>query len=109
MKESDVFYGKGYQQGYADGYRAGMEDLRKGRCAEDFENEVTGLPIDAMGISNRAKNCLRNAGCRYISDVLALDGTKIARLRNLGSKSAQEIAQWLKSQKLPYSAWDLYL
>ena len=109
MKDSDVFYSKGYKQGYADGYQAGIEDMRKGRCVETFENEGTRLPIETMGISARARNCLRKAGCIYISDVLSLDRITIARLRNMGSKSAQEIAQWLESQDMPYSAWDVYL
>ena len=109
MRDSEVFYSKGYKQGYADGYQAGIEDMRKGRCVETFENEVTSLPVDAMGISARARNCLRKAGCIYISDVLALDRARIARLRNMGSKSAQEIAQWLKSQDMPYNSLDVYL
>ena len=46
---------------------------------------------------------------RYISDVAKLSEQKIATMRNLGTKTASEIARWLDEQGISYSAWCRYL
>lgn len=109
MKKTERSYSEGYQQGYAAGYQAGVEAARNGRIPQEYKSNITELPVDAMDVSTRAKNCLRNIGCRTIADVLALDSLVLARARNLGCKTAKEIAHWLTAQDLPYSAWNQYL
>lgn len=45
----------------------------------------------------------------YIADVVALSEHSIATMRNLGVKTASEIAHWLQDHEICYSAWRKYL
>ena len=103
MSESQ--YRKGYVAGYRDGLRAAAQGKSEVNITESFED----LPIETMQISARARNCLVRAGCSYTSDVAKLSDQKIATMRNLGPKSAGEIAQWLDERGIHYSAWCKYL
>ena len=47
--------------------------------------------IDDMGLSDRARNCLRRAGLQTISDLCSRTKDEMLKVRNLGSKSLKEI------------------
>ena len=98
-----------YYKGYVAGYRDGIEDALNGRNTAADEKDILNLPIQAMPLSKRANNCLHLAGCTYIADVTALSEHTIATMRNLGTKTASEIAHWLDAQGICYSAWNKYL
>jgi len=98
-----------YQKGYMAGYWDGISDAANGKTAGKMEEEMALLPIKAMGLSTRAYNCLNRAGCVSVADVAALDGYRIVTMRNLGPKTAREIAKWLQEHGIGYSAWGKYL
>ena len=98
-----------YQKGYLAGYRDGLKAAAQGKVRINFTEDMPDLPIDAIPLSARAKNCLRNSGCSYASDIAELSEHRIATMRNLGPKSAAEIAQWPDQQGIHYSAWCKYL
>ena len=97
-----------YRKGYVAGFRDGL--MAAGHKADSaIAENMQDLPIDAMQISARAKNCLVRIGCRYISEVAKLSDHSIAIMRGLGSKSAAEVAQCLDDMGIHYSAWCKYL
>lgn len=98
-----------YQKGYVAGYRDGIKAASQGKSEENIAGNMPDLPIEAMQVSARARNCLIRAGCIYASDISKLSEEKIATMRNLGPKSAAEIAQWLDNHGINYSAWCKYL
>ena len=67
------------------------------------------LPVKAMGLSSRVSNCLINSGCTHVCDVIRLSSSQIMRMRNLGSKTASEIAQWVIEHGILSSAWSEYI
>lgn len=98
-----------YYKGYIAGYRDGMTDAASGKTAAITESDVINLPIKGMALSTRAYNCLARADCVYIADVAALSEITIATMRNLGPKTASEIAHWLDEHGIRYSAWSRFL
>ena len=98
-----------YRKGYVAGYRDGIKAAAQGKNKENYVANMPDLPIEMMQVSARARNCLTGAGCRYISEVAKLSEQKIATMRNLGTKTASEIARWLDEQGISYSAWCRYL
>lgn len=101
--------GSQYRKGYVAGYRDGLKAAAQGKTVEDTVGNLPDLPIDAVPLSTRAKNCLIQYGCLYASDIAKLSAHTIATMRQMGPKSAAEIAQWLDEQGIHYSAWCNYL
>lgn len=97
-----------YYEGYIAGYRDGVKDAISGKTDDWQSSELGKLPIHAMAISTRACNCLVRCGCTYVEDVVALSAESIMRMRNLGRKSAAEIAPWLTEHGILCSAWSEY-
>ena len=98
-----------FSKGYAVGYSDGVRDTLEGK-AKLMENRMhTEYPVKAMAISSRAINCLLSAGCSCVSDVVALSEYKITTLRNVGNKTAREIACWLVRNGFVDSAWNAFL
>ena len=98
-----------YQKGYVTGYWDGVKDAVSGKVNDWQASDIANLPIKAMGISPRAYNCLVMCGCVQVKDVAALRSEEIMRMRNLGSKTASEIARWLTMQGILSSAWSEYV
>lgn len=98
-----------YYKGYVAGYRDGVRDGANGRNLETLDSDIANYPIEVMALSSRAQNCLSKAGCTYIHDVVTLSEYTIETMRNLGTKTASEIAQWLDDHGICYSAWSKYL
>lgn len=104
-KLQDDLYRKGYIAGYRDGIRA----ADSGKAATIIEKGIVDFPVEVMGLSTRACNCLSRAGCANIADVVVLSDQAIAAMRNMGAKTASEIAHWLDDNGICYSAWSKYL
>lgn len=100
---------KEFYKAYIAGYRDGIKDATNGSNRNMIHDNLGNLPIRAMGLSTRAYHCLSYAGCKYIKDVAALSEYTIATMRRLGSKTAAEIARWLDSNGICYTAWSAYL
>ncbi len=62
-------------------------------------------PLDALGLSTRAYNCLRRAGLRAVAEVAALADEQLLGIRNLGVLTLAEIREkltlYLDSHPLP--------
>lgn len=101
--------GDRYCEGYIAGYLDGVRDGRNGKEADFAEGDMAALPVRAMDVSARARNCLSAAGCGQVADILALDARTVATMRNLGVKTAAEIAHWLDGHGIRSSVWARYL
>ena len=98
-----------YYKGYLAGYKDGINNAIQGKYPQDTENKFYKLPIAVMQLSTRAYNCLSSVGCVYVGDVSSLKEETISRIRNLGTKTASEIAHWLDEHNICFSAWNKYL
>ena len=98
-----------YKKGYVAGYWAGVQDALSGTVTDWRSSDIRKLPIQAMGISARACNCLLFSGYKHVEDLLSLSGYDIARMRNVGRKTASEIAKWLTEQGILDTAWSEFL
>lgn len=98
-----------YKQGYIVGYWDGVKDSISGKVTDYQKSDITKLPIKSMEISSRACNCLLHCGCTHVGDVITLSSDAILRMRNLGPKTASEIAQWLIAHDILGSAWSEYI
>ena len=105
----NVFENDSYKKGYIAGYRDGVRDAQDSKVLSWDGNDVISAPIQVISISTRAINCLLRARCLQISDVAALDEYQIHTMRNMGQKTAAEIARWLESQGISLTAWSRYL
>lgn len=94
---------KAYLLGYHAGYSDGISGKEKDRVQAPSD------PIEAMDLSGRAHSCLHYAGYRLISEVAALPEFDIQRMRNLGKKTANEIALALHKLGIFGTDWDLFL
>lgn len=101
--------GDRYDKGYMAGYWDGVNDALNHRDAILVADDLMVLPIKVMDVSTRARNCLSQAGCRSVGDVASLGEKSIMTMRNLGVKTASEIAQWLTKHGICHSAWTKYL
>lgn len=102
-------YNRGYSIGYRMGYQDGTIDAANGNSRPSAPDEVLNLPIEQLGLSTRAYNCMVAAQCKRIGDIARLTEEQIATMQRLGKTSANEIAQALKSQGVQHTAWDKYL
>lgn len=102
-------YSRGYTEGYKIGYKNGDHDARNGVSAPKVPDEILNLPIETLGLSVRAFNCLKAARCDLIGDVVRLDEERIMRMRNLGKVSADEITRSLHKRGIKNTAWDGFL
>ena len=98
-----------YYKSYIAGYRDGVKDALNGKIQMQSSSDPAKYPIQAMGLSTRAANCLIRAGCQPVADVLSLEEDSIRRMRNLGTKTALEIAAWLVDHYYFSSVWVQYL
>ncbi len=100
---------QGFQEGYKAGYKDGLEDGRTGKTPPDADLEVLNLPLECLELSVRAHNCLIAARCERIGDVARLPEETISRMRNLGKKSAKEVACALAGKGIWNTDWDKYV
>lgn len=95
----------GYCEGYAAGDWDGVRDAEIGRVSSRQALDMGKMPVRAMGISARGYNCLTCYGCTWVEDVVSLNAFAIRSMRNLGPKTASEIAAWLAEHGLDCGAW----
>ena len=105
----EIKTGSQYYKGYIAGYQAGIKAAVSGKIPNTEDASILEIPIKCSGLSARACNGLNKAGCTYIRDVVKLSEHTIATMRNIGTKTAAEIAHWLDDHGICYSAWCEYL
>ena len=98
-----------YYKAYIAGYRDGIADAYRGTVKSHNANDPTNIPVTALGLSTRACNCLAQAHCQTVADVLSLEEYAVQTMRNLGRKTAAEIALRLAEHHCLNSVWALYL
>ncbi|HEY8393525.1 MAG TPA: DNA-directed RNA polymerase subunit alpha C-terminal domain-containing protein [Thermaerobacter sp.] len=62
-----------------------------------FPPPVRSLPVEQLGLSQRAYRALRRAGVRTVEDLVTLGETGLERLRGVGPKSLAEIRRRLEA------------
>lgn len=102
-------YNKGYSKGYTDGYRHGRFDQENNIKHSYGPDDLLAQPVEYLNLSTRAQQCLFLHGCETVGDVVRLTEDVIRATRNLGRKSADEIARKLKATGIQGSAWDQFL
>lgn len=98
-----------YCKAYIMGYRDGVRDAQSGKNLANIDSDLLKLPVEAMEITTRARNCLLWTKCYTVGDVLHLDADDIRKIRNMGPKTATQIAHWLTAHGFYCSAWTEYL
>ena len=98
-----------YELGYQAGYRQALVDHQIIPSDPHVPVVIQALPIDHAGLSVRAVNCLRAAGCCCIADVCRLDEARIRRMRNLGPRTAAEIAGMIVGYGIHHTAWSRFV
>ena len=102
-------YKRGYELGYEKGYEDCTADQENGVTRNGYDIALMNLPLDSIGLDIRPYNCLLRTGCKTVGDCIRLDYEQISRMRNLGVKSANLIAQALHRLDIHNSAWDKFI
>jgi DNA-directed RNA polymerase alpha subunit len=58
---------------------------------EEQPSALDNIPLDVLGLSRKAYNCLRRAGLRTVAEVAALTDERLLSIRNLGVTTLAEI------------------
>ena len=97
-------YMRGYERGFAvaSGNAENTEEIQE-------EKDETILVMD-LNFSVRTTNCLVRAKLNTLEDVLKVASTDdIMKIRNLGKKSAGEVARRLNELGFPGTVWDEFI
>jgi DNA-directed RNA polymerase subunit alpha len=76
---------------------------------DEEEEQIRALldtPVEELELSVRSSNCLRNANIRTIGDLTRRSEEEIAKTRNFGKKSLQEIKTKLEERGLTFGMTD---
>ena len=73
---------------------------------EELIKNLLNTPVEELELSVRSSNCLRNANIRTIGDLTRKSEEEIAKTRNFGKKSLQEIKEKLKERNLSLGMTD---
>jgi len=73
----------------------------------DHIRKVLNTPVEELELSVRSSNCLKNANIKTIGELTRKTEDDIARTRNFGKKSLQEIKEKLKEWNLSLGITDL--
>ncbi len=73
---------------------------------EEKIRAILNTPVEELELSVRSSNCLRNANIRTIGDLTRKTEEEIAKTRNFGKKSLQEIKEKLKERGLSLGMTD---
>lgn len=96
-----------YTKGYSDGYIKGLNDAKSGDKATQKSDMFFQNNLESVELSVRAYNCLKQAGVNTIGDLLEFDDIEsIYNIRNLGKKSAVEIARKLSDFGIKGTVWE---
>ncbi len=85
-----------------------QETIEEDEIDEEEERikALLGTPVEELELSVRSSNCLRNANIRTIGDLTRKTEEEIAKTRNFGKKSLQEIKEKLKERSLTLGMTD---
>ncbi len=67
---------------------------------EDKQTKVLEMTIEDMDLSVRSFNCLKRAGISTVEDLIKKSESDLAKVKNLGKRSLEEVTEKLKSYGL---------
>ena len=67
---------------------------------EDTQTKVLEMTIEDMDLSVRSYNCLKRAGISTVEDLIKKTESDLAKVKNLGKRSLEEVIEKLKSYGL---------
>jgi len=73
---------------------------------EERVRQILNTPVEELELSVRSSNCLKNANIKTIGDLTRKTEDDIAKTRNFGKKSLQEIKDKLKEWNLSLGMTD---
>jgi len=73
----------------------------------DHIRKILNTPVEELELSVRSSNCLKNSNIKTIGELTRKTEDDIARTRNFGKKSLQEIKEKLKEWNLSFGITDL--
>ena len=73
----------------------------------EYIRKILNTPVEELELSVRSSNCLKNANIKTIGELTRKTEDDIARTRNFGKKSLQEIKEKLKEWNLGLGITDL--
>ncbi|MGE5926985.1 MAG: DNA-directed RNA polymerase subunit alpha [Gemmatimonadota bacterium] len=77
--------------------------MREGAAAgPNSLRERLSQPIDDLGLSVRSLNSLKNSNIRTLRDLVELSEDELLKVKNVGDKALQEIADLLRSRQLNF-------
>ena len=95
-----------YNRGYEDGY----ENCKKIYGITQIPVKLLQEPIERLDLSVKAFNVLKRAGANTVGDLLTYcEAEDIMRIRNMGKRSVQEIANKLNEYGICNKAWKDFL
>jgi DNA-directed RNA polymerase subunit alpha len=74
---------------------------------DDRIRKILNTPVEELELSVRSSNCLKNANIRSIGELIRKTEDDIAKTRNFGKKSLQEIKEKLKEWNLGLGITDV--
>ena len=74
---------------------------------DDYIRKILSTPVEELDLSVRSSNCLKNANIKTIGELTRKTEDDIARTRNFGKKSLQEIKDKLHEWNLSLGITDL--
>jgi len=70
--------------------------IKHTRClVAEADLEVLNQSVDVLEPSVRAENCLTNAGCKYVGDLIQLTEAQALKVKNLGRHTLRELREAL--------------
>ena len=103
--ETSIF--EEYNRGYSDGFQDGYNEAQGIDTQSQRINSVpVYIPIEKLNLSIRSYNCIKRAGIDTVKDLIDRSEEDMMKVRNLGSKSFEEIKEKLKDMGLSFRKFD---
>lgn len=102
-------YARGYEDGYKLGYHQAISDMEQGIVRNGSDEDMTQMPLSAIGMGLRPFNILYRCGYRTVSDIIKLSREEIRCLHGMGYKSYTSVASALNRYGIKNTNWDEYL
>lgn len=98
---------EGHKNGYVEGYKAACE-LSTADAQKALE-AVPDITLEDLDLSVRAYNCLKRGGFSTLKQLANTDPERVARVRNLGKKSYEEVIETLKKYNIDTKGYEAVL
>ena len=90
---------KAYREGFLDGYH---------KSGVQRNVPVPDMLLEELELSAHARQCLAWAGIQTVRELMECPEEKIRYMRNMGPKTASQIAEALRKVGVVYTSWDKF-